>query len=151
MTLEVHNVGLHEHGAAVAEHRHGLGRERKIGVLIDAESEAFGRGLQEISVACRALRIQLEVFDASVVQDDDFDVLPAHVHNHVWIFVEFEGRLGVGNCLHQRHVSVENIFQDVLRIASGCDAQYFQFCVLILDLGAQILEHLDRVLDRIAV
>ena len=85
------------------------------------------------------------------MQDDDFDVLPAHVHNHVWIFVEFEGRLGVGNCLHQRHISIENIFQDILRIPCGRHAQHFQFRVLTLDLGAQILEHLDRVLDRIAV
>ena len=115
------------------------------------QAEAFGGGLQEISIARGALRVQLEVLHAAVVQDDDLDVLPADVDDHVRIFVELQRRLGVRDGFHQRDVGVENVFQNVFRVAGGRDAQNFQLGVLRLDLPAQVLEHLDRVLNRIAV
>ena len=151
LTLEVHDVGLHEHRAAVAEHRHGLRRECQIGVLLDAQAESFRGGLQEVSIARRALRVQLEIFHAAVVQDDDLDVLPAHIHDHVRIFVELQRRLGVRDGLHQRHVGLEHIFQNVLGVAGGGHAQHFELGALRFHLSAQVLEHLDRVLNRIAV
>src|SRR5215469_8764997 len=42
LTLEVHNVRLHEHGAPIAEYRHRLRGESQICILVDTQAEAFG-------------------------------------------------------------------------------------------------------------
>ena len=128
-----------------------LRRESQIGILLDVQAETFRRGLQEVSIARRALRVQLEIFHAAVVQDDDLDVLPAHIDDDVRIFVKLQRRLGVRHGLHQRHVGMQNIFQNVFRIAGRGDAQHFQLGALRFHLPAQVLEHLNRVLNRIAV
>ena len=151
LPLEVHDVRLHEDGAAVAENRHGLSRECQIGILFDAQPKTFGGRLQEIAIARGALGIQLEIFDPAVVQDDDLDVLPAHVDDDVRIFVKLERRLGVRHGLYQRDVGVQDVFQNVLRIAGGGHSQDFQLRVLRFHLAAQVLEHFDRVLNRISV
>ena len=106
LALKVDDIGLHEHRAAVAEHRHGLRREGEIGILRHVKAEALGGRLQEISIARRALRVQLEVLHAAVVQDDDLDVLPANVDDHVRIFVELQRRLGMSDGLNQCNVGV---------------------------------------------
>ena len=111
LPLEVHDVGLHEHRAAVAEDRHGVGRERDVGVLVHLVAERFRRALQEVAVAGRALRVQLEVFDAPVFQDDQLDVLAADVHDDVRVLVELHGRFGVGHGFHQRHIGLEHVLQ----------------------------------------
>ena len=114
-------------------------------------AEAFGRRLQEISVAGRALRIQLEILHAAVLQNDQLDVLPANVDDDVRIFIKLQRRFGVRDGLHQRDIGVQHIFQDVLRVAGGAYAQHFELCTLRFHLLAQVLEHLNRVLDRVAV
>src|SRR5208283_1746418 len=55
LPLEVHNVRLHEHRAAIAENRHGLRRERQISVLSYVQPESLRGGLQKISIAGGAL------------------------------------------------------------------------------------------------
>ena len=151
LALEVDDVGLHEHRAAVAEDRHGVGGERDVRVLLDLVAQRFGGALQEVSVARRALRVQLEVFDATVFQDDELDVLPADVDDDVRILVELHRRLGVRDGLDQRDVGLEHVFQHVLGIAGGADAENFQLRALRLDLLADGSEHVDGVLNRIAV
>ena len=128
-----------------------LRRERQIGILLYVQTETLSCRLQEISVARRALRIQLEILHPAVVQNDDLDILPAHVDDHVRIFVKLQRRFRVRDGFDKRHIGVENIFQNVLRISGRCHAQNFQFRILCFDLPAQVLEHLDRVLNRIAV
>src|SRR5215472_11431079 len=91
LALEVYDVRLHEHGAAVAEHRHGLRGEGDVGVLINGNAQRLRGGLQEIAVAGRALRVELEVLDAAIFKDDQLDVLAADVHDHVRILVEAHG------------------------------------------------------------
>ena len=142
---------MHKDGAAVTENRHSLRRKSEVGELIYAKAETFGGGLKEISVSRGALCIEFEIFYAAVVQNDDLDVLAAHVHNHVRVFVKLQRRFGVRNRLDQRDIGLENIFQDVLGIAGCCDAQNLQFGVLRFHLAAQVLEHLNRVLDRVPV
>ena len=151
LPLEVHNVGLHEHRAAIAENRHSLRRECQVRILRHIKPKALDRRLQEISVACRALRVQLEVLHAALVQDDDLDVLPAHVDDDVRIFVELERRFRVRDRFDQRNICVENVFENVLRITGRRNAQHFKLGVLRFHLAAQVLEHLNRVLNRIAV
>src|SRR5580704_419793 len=151
LALEVHDVRLHEDSAAIAEDGHGLGVECKIGILVDVVAEAFGGGLQEVTVAGGTLRVELEILHAAVVQDDDLDVLPTDVDDHVRVLIELQCGLGVGNGFDKRHVSVQNVSQNILGIASSRDAQNLEFGVLLLHLGAQVLEHLDGVLDRIAI
>src|SRR2546425_25670 len=68
LALEVHNIGLHENGAAVAEYRHGLRGKGQIRVLIYVQPEAFSGGLQEVSVSRGTLGIQLEILHAAVMQ-----------------------------------------------------------------------------------
>ena len=128
-----------------------LAEKARVGILLDAQAESFRRGLQEVAVAGRALRVQLEVLYPPVVQDDDLDVLPAHVHDHVRIVVKLERRLGVGHGLDQRYVCMQNIFQDVLGIAGRGYAQHFEFGALRFHLSAQVFKHFDGVLNRIAV
>ena len=88
MTLEVDDVGLHEDRAAVAERGITLGGERDVGKLLDRIAEALRGGLQEVAVAGAALRVEFKVLDAPVLQDDDLDVLAAHVANHIHVVVE---------------------------------------------------------------
>ncbi len=52
---------------------------------------------------------------------------------------------------HQCHVRLQNIFQNVLRITGRCHSKNFQLRVLSFHLPAQVLEHLERVLNRIPV
>jgi hypothetical protein len=100
LPLEVHNVGLHEHGAAVAEHRHGLRAECAVRELLDRDAEHLRRGLQEVSVSGRALRVELEILDPAVLQDNKFYVLAADVNDHVWIVVKPDRRFRVRYGLH---------------------------------------------------
>ncbi len=125
--------------------------ESQVGVLLDTQAKAFCRRLQEVAVAGRALRVELEILDTAVVQDDDLDVLPAHVDDDVRVVVELQGRFGVRHGLDQRHIGVQNVFENVLGVTGGGDAQNFQLRLLRFDLAAQVLEHFNRVLDRIAV
>ena len=43
LTLEIHDVRLHEHGAAISENRHRLCGESEIGILFNAQSKSFRR------------------------------------------------------------------------------------------------------------
>src|SRR5207253_3109899 len=91
LALEIHDVRLHEYRAAVAKNRHGLRGKSQVGVLIHIEAEAFRRGLQEIPIPRGALGVELEILHPAVVQDDNFDVLPANIHDHMRIFIELQG------------------------------------------------------------
>ena len=51
----------------------------------------------------------------------------------------------------QRHVGFEHVFQHVLGVAGGADSEHLQRRALRFDLLAQRREHVDGVLDRIAV
>ena len=95
LALEIDDVGLHEDGAAVAEHGHGLGAEGQVGELGDVEAEAHGRRLQEVAVARRALGVELEVFHAAVLQNDELDVLAAYVADHVGLRIKVQRGFGV--------------------------------------------------------
>ncbi len=46
-------------------------------------AEAHRGGLQEVAVARGALGIKLEVFHAPVLQNDELDVLSAHVADNI--------------------------------------------------------------------
>src|SRR5215469_1269058 len=91
LALEVYDVRLHEHGTAVAEDGHSLRGEGDVGVLVHGNTQRLRGGLQEIAIAGRALRVELEVLNASVFQDDELDVLPADVHDHVRVLIEAHG------------------------------------------------------------
>ncbi len=136
LALEIHDVGLHEHRAAVAERGEALGAERDVGVLLHRDVEALRGGLQEVAVARRALRVELEILDAAVLQDDDLDVLPAHVADHVDVFVEVQAGLGVRHGLDQRGIGADHVLQDVLGVAGGAHAQDLQLRALLAESAA---------------
>ena len=97
------------------------------------------------------MRVQLEVLHAPIVQDDELNILPANVYDHMRIFVELERGFGVRNGFNQRHVGLQHILQDVLRVPGRAHSQHFHSGILRFDLLAQVFEHVDRVLDGIAV
>ncbi len=151
LALEIHNVRLHEDGAAIAKGGHRFGREGDIRKFFDLLAEAFRGRLQEVSVPRRALRIQLEILDPAVFQDDELDVLATDVDDDVRIVVELERRFGVRDGFHQRHVCVQHILEDVLRI-SGCSyPENLERGAFGLDLLPQLLKHLDGILNRVAI
>ena len=149
LPLEVHDVGLHEHRAAVAEDRHGVGRESDIGVVLHFVTERLGGALQEVAVSGRALGVELEVLDATVLQHDQLNVLAADIHDDVGILVELHGRFGVRHGFHQRDIGLEHVFQDVLGVSGRTDSQNLQRRSLRLHLLAERDEHVDGVLDGI--
>ncbi len=114
-------------------------------------AEAFRGRLQEVAISRGALRVQLEIFHAAVFQNDELDVLAADIDDDVRIVVELERRFRVRDCFHQRDVGVQNILENVLRIPGGANAENLERGALALDLLPQLLEHLDGILNRIAV
>ena len=151
LALEIHDVALHEHRAAVAERREALGAEGRVGVLLHRHVEALRGGLQEVAVARRALRVQLEILHAAVLEDDDLDVLAAHVADDVHVVVEVQAGFGVRHGFHQRGIGAHHVLQNVLGVAGGADAQNLQLRALIANLAVELLQHLDGVFDRVAL
>src|SRR5262245_45506018 len=150
LSLEVDDVRLHEYRAAVAEGRHRMRAEGDIGVIFDLHPEAFGGGLQEVAVARRALSVQFEVLDLAVLQNDQLDVLPADVDDHVHFFIKLQRRFGVRDGFHQRDVCREHVFQNVFGVARSADAHHLERGALVGNLLLQFGEDLFRVLDGIA-
>src|SRR5579864_5504321 len=62
LALEIHDVRLHEHGAAVAELRVAFGGEGNVGELFHLEAKAFAGALQEVAVAGGTLGVSLKSF-----------------------------------------------------------------------------------------
>src|SRR5437879_733611 len=151
LALEVDDIGLHEDCASIAEGGHRFCGEGDVGKLFDLHSEAFGSGLQEVSVAGGTLRVQLEVFYAAVFQDDEFDVLAAYIDDDMGVVVEVERRFRVRACADQRDIGIQNIFENVFGIAGRADTENLTRCALRFDLHSKLLEDLDRVLNRITV
>jgi len=68
----------------------------------------------------------------------------------VRVVVELQGRFRVRDRFHQAHVGVQHVLEHVLGVAGGSDAEHFELRALVLDLFADRLELIDRVLYRIA-
>ena len=151
LPLEIHDVRLHEHRAAVAEFRHRLGAERQVRVLLNFVAEVTGGGLEEVPVAGRALGVELEVLDLPVFEDDELDVLPADVHDHVGLWVEVQAGLRVGDRFDQGAVRADHVLEDVLGVAGGACAENFQRAALPDDLLLELADDVDGVLDRVAL
>ena len=65
--LEVDDVGFHEHCATVAEDRQAFRFKGNIGEFLYRVAKLGSGALEEVTVAGRALGIELEVFDLAVV------------------------------------------------------------------------------------
>ncbi len=151
LALEIDDVRLHEHRAAVAERREALRAEGHVGELLHRIAEPLRCRLQEVAVAGRALRVQLEILHAAVLEDDDLDVLPAHVADHVDVFVEVQAGLGVRHGLDDRRVRAHHVLQDVFRVAGGAHAEHLQRGALLGHLALELAQDLDGVLYGIAL
>ena len=57
----------------------------------------------------------------------------------------------MGDRLDQRDIGADDIPQRILGVSGRCRAQHLDPGALSFDLAAQLLENLDRVLDRIAL
>ena len=57
------------------------------------------------------------------MEDDELDVLTTDVNDDVRIFVELESRFGMRDCFDQRYVCVEDVFENVFRVAGRADAE----------------------------
>ena len=101
---------------------------------------ALGGGLEKVAVACRTLRVEPEILDAPLVQDNDFDVLPADVDDAMGVGIKTQRRLGVGYGFHQRNIGVQHVAQDILGIAGCADTKHFEVRSLRLHLLAERLK-----------
>ena len=111
LLLEVHAVGVEEHGAAVAELRRELGLERDVGELGDRHAERVGHGLEEHAVAGRAAVREAEVGDVAVLHEQDLDVLPADVADDVDVAEEVHGAHHVRDGLDDVHVGAHALLR----------------------------------------
>src|SRR5215813_1141216 len=150
LPLKVNDVRLHKDRAAVAEGRHRLRAECDVGVIFDLHPKAFGGGLQEVAVARRALRVKLEVFDLAVFQNDQLDILPADVNDHVHFLVELKSRFSVRDRFDQRDIGREHVFQNVFGVPRCDDAHYFERGPLVGHLFFEFGEDFFGVFDGIA-
>ena len=108
--------------------------------------------MQKIAVAGRALRVQLEIPHAPVAQQNQLDVLPADIDDHLRIGKIMQRRLRVRDGLHQRHVRAQHLAENVLGVAGRAHAENLQPRAAIhFHLSAQIAKHLNRVRNRIAL
>ena len=148
--LKADDVGLEEDGASIPEIRHGLRRERHVGVALDRNAELLGRGLKEVAVARRALRVQLEVDDAALAQQDQLDVLAADVDDDLRIVVESQRRFGVGDRLDERGVRLQHVAQNVLGVSRRSGAEDREPRAVRFHRGSQAAGDVDGVADRIA-
>ena len=76
----------------------------------------------------------LKSFTRPFLQDDDLDVLAAHVADHVHIVVEVQAGLGVRHGFHQRGIRADHVLQNVLGVAGGAHAQHLQLRALVANL-----------------
>ena len=150
LPLEAGDVRLQKDGAAVREDGHLARRKCDLRKLLDFESEAFGDCLQEVAVSGGALGIQLEILDPPVFQNDQLDVLPAHIDDGIRALVVVQRGFGMRDGFDQGNVGADDVPQRVLGIPGGCRSQHLDPRALRFDLAAQLFEDLDRVLDRIA-
>jgi hypothetical protein len=150
LPLECDDVGLQEDGAAVAEARHGARGERRFGVTLHRHAERLRRRLKEVAVARRALRVESEVLDAAVLQEDQFDVLSADVDDDVGIAIFPLRRFGVRHGFGDRDIRPEHVVQDVLRVAGGAGASDLDARAVALDRCAQLRNDVDGILYRVA-
>ncbi len=57
----------------------------------------------------------------------------------------------MGNSFDQRHIGVQHVFENVFGVPRGSHAEHFEGCAFALDLLAELFEHLNGVLDWIAI
>ena len=151
LTLKVDDIRLQEDSAAVAEVRHRLGGKGGFRIALDGNAKALRGGLQEIAIAGRALRIEPEIADAAIAQQDELDVLPADIDDDLRVGKAAQGRFGVGHGFHQGRVGAEHLFENILGVAGCCRAQDMQACAGIFHLAAEIAQHLDGVGNGVAL
>ena len=121
-----------------------------VSVLFHLHAEIRGGRLQEVAVAGRALGVQLEVFDPTILQDDDLDILSAHVTDDVGFGVEMERGLRMGHRLDNGHISGQHVLQEVLGITRRSDSKELELGPLTFHLLGQVFKHVLGVFDRVA-
>ena len=119
--------------------------------MLHGQAEPFGSGLQEIAIAGGALGIQFEILDASVLENDQLDVLPADIDDDMRIVVVLECRLRMRHGFHQCDVGFQDISQDVLGVTRRTDTKDVQAGALGPHLTFQVIEHVNGVLNRVAI
>ena len=151
LLLEVHPVGVEEHGAAVAELGRQLRLEGRVGVLGDREAELVGHRLQQHAVAGRALVGELEGLDVAVLHEQDLDVLAADVADDVDVAEIVHRAHHVGDRLDDVHVGAcSALLEHVRRVAGRAEADDLQrgalrLCTRRRSAAEQVLGVLDRV------
>jgi len=120
LALKVDDVSLQKHCASIAENRHCIGVEGSLGIVLDGNAQPLGRGLKKVPVAGRALRVQFEVLDAPIAENDELDILAANVHDHMRVLEECMADSVWATVSTQSHVCLQHPLQDVLGITPSC-------------------------------
>src|SRR5262249_44264301 len=133
------------------ERRHGGITKGDPGVILNLHPETFGGRLKKISVPCRTLRVELEIFDLPVLENDELDVLTTDIDDHVDIVVELKSRFGVSHGLYKSDIGGEHILEDILGIAGRADTHDLESRTLILDLCHKLGKDVLRVLNGVSL
>ncbi len=142
----VHQVGLHEDRAALAEPAGAAGAERPAReLLLDPDAEPLRLLLQEGAGARGAGLVHLEVHHRAVTQADVFRVLPADLEDRVHRRVDGRGSRGLGGDLVPHQVGADHVAREIPARARGGRAHDAHPAA---DLGAHLGQALLHRLDR---
>ena len=152
LTLEIDDIRLQKDRAAKTESRHRLGCKSGLRIALNRNAKVLCGRLQKVPVARRALRVELEIPDAALTQQNELDVLPAHIDDHMRIGKVMQCRFGVGHGFNQGHIGLQHLGEDILGVARCPQAKNAQACARILfHLPSQIAQHFNRIRNRVAL
>ena len=118
--LVVHQVGLHEHGAAFAQAHRVLASHGQVAELApDGDPQFFGLLLQVGAGAGGADLVHHEVHDGAVGQADELGVLAADLENGVHLGVDGRGRSGLGGDFVPHHVGADEVAGEIAPRTGG--------------------------------
>jgi hypothetical protein len=135
--LVVHQVGLHEDGAPLAQPHRRARLERGVAELLDPEAQPLGLLLEEAARSGRAGLVHLEVHDPAARERDVLRVLPADLEDGVHQRIGFHRCPGMGRDLVLHHVGADEVADEIPAAAGRRDPAD-------LHLAAHLLPHLGQ-------
>jgi hypothetical protein len=150
LLLEVDAIGVEEDGAPVAELRAERGLEGGVGILAHGDAELVRHRLQEHPVPGRALVGEPEVPDLAFDEEEDLDVLPTDVADHIDVAAVLHRRHLVRDGLDNVDVGADRFLEDVSGVAGRAESEDLESRALVVDEGSELGEELLRIGDRVA-
>ena len=127
VTLFRNDGTIHEHGAATAELRGGLGLKRQLGDFFHGNSQGFGVGLDKGSAARRTGFVQNDAGDNAVMHRNGLHVLTADVENKGNVRTEFLCGIRMGDGFDGVIIRMDSFGKKLFAVTGRADSQNVQF------------------------